>query len=281
MSRSLFLSEWERMWKRKITWLFLIAMPAVVAATAKYYAGHNLGTPPASPEYTWAGNFPVMALIEQLIVVFNVISLVLLTLSVTEEYRSGQIRMVMLRSFTAGQLLRAKWLAHTAVMALYFTVYLLFSGVAGLLFFKSHDYMQLFYYDHTVRVSGMLGYTLMYYAIAFMTVLALGSVFMAAAVISRTTTGAVGLGLGFLLCSLGFPLIYQLANRVGGLGMPAMLKYLSLTEIQYSGIAVMLGQAQAVNSGAVALAALLVCALYAAVFGVGSLLVFSKSDRWM
>ncbi|MBB3126110.1 ABC-type transport system involved in multi-copper enzyme maturation permease subunit [Paenibacillus rhizosphaerae] len=281
MNSGLFLSEWERMWKRKITWLFLFAMPAVVAATAKYYAGHNRVIPPASAEYTWAGNFPVMALIEQLIVVFNVMSLILLTLSVTEEYRSGQIRMVMLRSFTAGQLLRAKWLAHTAVMMLYFTVYLLLSAAAGLLFFETHDPMQLFYHDHPVSLKGMIGYTLMYYGLAFLTVLAIGSVFMAAAVISRTTTGAVGLGLGFLLCSLGFPLVYQLANRVGGLGLPAVVKYLSLTEIQYSGIAVMLGQAQAVSSGAASLAALLVGLGYAVIFGVGSLLVFSKSDRWM
>lgn len=281
MNKSLFLSEWERMWKRKITWLFLIAMPVVVAATAKYYAGHNRGISPASAEYTWAGNFPVMALIEQLIVVFNVMSLILLTLSVTEEYRSGQIRMVMLRSFTAGQLLRAKWLAHMAVMALYFTVYLLLSVAAGLLFFEPHEHIQLFYHDHTVPLKGMIGYTLLYYGLAFLSVLAIGSVFMAASVISRTTTGAVGLGLGFLLCSLGFPLIYELANRVGGLGLPGMLKYLSLTEIQYSGIAVMLGQAQAVSSEAAALTALLVGLGYAAVFGVGSLLVFSKSDRWM
>ncbi|WJH34876.1 ABC transporter permease [Paenibacillus sp. CC-CFT747] len=124
-------SEWERLWKRKTAWLFLIGIPVILAGTAKYYLGHNTGLTPSSPEYATAENFPVMAMIEQLIVVFNVWALVLLTLSFTEEYRSGQLRMVMLRAYSRTQLFAAKWLAFALMTALFFLVYLLAAAVVG------------------------------------------------------------------------------------------------------------------------------------------------------
>ncbi|MGN7356323.1 MULTISPECIES: ABC transporter permease [unclassified Paenibacillus] len=273
-------SEWERLWKRKIAWLVLIAIPLIIIATAKYYTGHNLAVPVGSPEHTTAENFPVMAMIEQLIIVFNVVALILLTLSFTEEYRSGQLRMVMLRAYSSSQLFWAKWLAFALMMALFFIVYLLMAVAAGYLFFPSSPQQMLFYYDHAVPSKDMIVYTLGYYGMAYTSIIAMGSVFIGIGVLSRSSTAAIGLGMGFLLCSLGFPLVFDLSNRVLGLGLPGMLKYLSLSEIQFSGIAVMMSSADKLkdmHAGAWMIGAI---AGYTAIFLAGSRLLFTKSDRY-
>ncbi|WP_168928849.1 ABC transporter permease [Paenibacillus dokdonensis] len=274
-------SEWERLWKRKIAWVFLIAIPFIILATSKYYIGHNLVMPPGGPEHTTAENFPVMAMIEQLIVVFNVLVLVLLTLSFTEEYRSGQLRMIMLRSYSSTQLFWAKWIAFALLMALFFIIYLLFAVMAGYTFFKSSPQQILFYYDHTVPSGDMILYTLRYYGMAYTTVMGTASVFIAIGVISRSSTAAIGLGMGYLLCSLAFPLIYEMSNRVLGLGLPGVLKYLSLTEIQFSGIAVMLSNAKALQDLHLGLWMICILVVYAAVFMAAARLIFTKSDRWI
>lgn len=278
---ALFHSEWERLWKRKIAWLFLIAIPLIIALTAKYYIGHNASFPLGSPEHTTAENFPVMAMIEQLIVVFNVVALVLLTFSFTEEYRSGQLRLVMLRAYGSSQIFWAKWLAFASMMALFFVVYLVAAAVAGYVFFESSPQQTLFYYDHAVSSRYMIGYTLSYYGMAYASIVGTASVFIAIGVISRSSTAAIGLGMGFLLCSLGFPLIYDLFNRVTGFGWPAMLKYVSLTEIQFSGIAIMLSGSAAAREWHAGLWMVLMLAGYVALFTAAARLIFTKSDRFI
>ncbi|MWV43211.1 ABC transporter permease subunit [Paenibacillus sp. HJL G12] len=274
-------SEWERLWKRKIAWLFLIAIPCIIVATAKYYLGHNVGIPPGSPEITTAENFPVMAMIEQLIIVFNVVALILLTLSFTEEYRSGQLRMIMLRAYSSSQLFWAKWIAFALMMALFFIIYLLAAVLAGYLLFKSAPQQILFYYDHAVPNGDMILYTLRYYGMAYASIVGMASVFIGIGVISRSSTAAIGLGMGFLLCSLGFPLVFEMSNRVLGLNLPGMLKYLSLSEIQFSGIAVMMSNADALKGVHAGIWMICVIAGYTAVFMTASRLIFTKSDRWI
>ncbi|MDR0270902.1 MAG: ABC transporter permease [Paenibacillus sp.] len=274
-------SEWERLWKRKIAWLFLIAIPLIILATAKYYIGHNLAIPSGSPEHTTAENFPVMAMIEQLIVVFNVVALVLLTLSFTEEYRSGQLRLIMLRAYSSRQLFWAKCLAFALMMALFFLIYLLVAVAAGYMFFESSSRQVLFYYDRSISNGEMILYTLRYYGMAYATIVGMASVFIGIGVAARSSTAAIGLGMGVLLCSLAFPLLFEMANRVLGLGLPHMLRYLSLTEIQFSGIAVMMSGAKAIK--AMHPGGWMACILssYIAVFTAAAHLIFTKSDRWI
>ncbi|MBE9913903.1 ABC transporter permease subunit [Paenibacillus donghaensis] len=274
-------SEWERLWKRKIAWMFLIAIPLIILATAKYYTGHNLTVPSESPEYTTAENFPVMAMIEQLIVVFNVVALVLLTMSFTEEYRSGQLRLIMLRAYSSGQLFWAKWLAFALMMALFFLVYLLASLACGYIFFQSSSRQILFYYDHSIASGEMVLYTLRYYGVAYATIVGMASVFIGIGAAARSSTAAIGLGMGFLLCSLGYPLIFDMANRVLGLELPAMLRYLSLTEIQFSGIAVMMSSTDVIKAMHPGGWMACILALYMVVFTAAAHLIFTKSDRWI
>ncbi|MCJ8010999.1 ABC transporter permease [Paenibacillus sp. KQZ6P-2] len=274
-------SEWERLWKRKIVWLFLIAIPFIIIATAKYYMGRNLVVPLGNPEHTTAENFAVMAMIEQLIVVFNVVALILLTLSFTEEYRSGQLRMMMLRAYSSTQIFWAKWMAFALMMALFFVVYLLTAVAAGYILFPSAPQQVLFYYDHAVPNGDMILYTLGYYGMAYATIVGMASVFIGIGVVSRSSTAAIGLGMGFLLCSLGYPLIFDLSNRVLGLGLPVMLKYLSLSEIQFSGIAVMMSDAEALKHLHAGIWMICVIAGYTAVLMTVSRLIFTKSDRWI
>lgn len=274
-------SEWERLLKRKIFWIFLAAIPLIIVATAKYYLGHNAAIPMGNPEHTTAENFPVMAMIEQLIIVFNVLALILLTLSITEEYRSGQLRMIMLRAYSSAQLFWAKWLVFALMMALFFIFYLIAAVIAGALFFKSSPQQILFYYDHVVSNRDMILYTLSYYGMAYASIIGMASVFIGIGVISRSSTAAIGLGMGFLLCSLGYPLIFELSNRSFGLGLPSMLKYMSLSEIQFSGIAVMMSDAQGLKHLHAGTWMAGVIAVYTAVFMGASCLIFTKSDRWI
>ncbi|GIP40517.1 hypothetical protein J31TS4_37970 [Paenibacillus sp. J31TS4] len=279
---ALFLSEWERLWKRKLTWLCFLAIPVILLATAKYYAGLNAQVAPSSPEYTYASNFAVMALIEQLLVVFNLVSLVLLTLSFTEEYRSGQLRLVLLRAYSFGELFRAKALAYLAVMGLYFACYLILAAAVGPVFFETGEAVSLFYRDAPMAsAGGMVLYTLGYYGLAALSVLTTGSVFLAIAVLSRSTTASIGAGLGYLLLSLGYPTVFDLLRRTGVLQADGVWQFLSLTQIQYQGIAMLLGETAAFSSGQLALVLLPIAGAYLLAGGLTAWLAFTKPDRWI
>ncbi|NEW04790.1 hypothetical protein GK047_02000 [Paenibacillus sp. SYP-B3998] len=279
--KSLFQSEFERLWKQKLTWLFFAAIPCILFATAKYYLSNNLRVPLQSPEYVTANNFPVMALVEQLIVVFNVMSLVLLTLSFTEEYRTGQLRMVMLRAFTLGQLFRAKALAYLVTMLMFFLTYLAVSGVVGQLFFDSSVTTNLFYQDTKASTLDVIMYTVNYYAISLVTVVTIGSVFIAVAVLSQSTTAAIGMGMGFLLLSLGYPIVFTMMNYAWKLGLPSSWQFLSLTQVQYEGIAFLLADTVAFSNRQFCLTTWLILVGYITVCGSTAYFAFTKKDRWI
>ncbi|MNI12613.1 ABC-2 family transporter protein [compost metagenome] len=275
--RSLLQSEMERLWKRKLVWMFFLAIPFIILATAKYYISTNLLTPLNSPEHVSSQNFPVMALIEQLIVVFNIISLIMLTLSFTEEYRSGQLRMVMLRAFTFGQLFTAKYLAYVITIVLYFAAYLGTAVVMGQLFFGSEHSVRLFYHETPASGAEVLIYSLQYYGAALLTTLATGSVCAFIAVNCSTSTASIGVGMGFLLLSMGYPTIFTVANKVLRLQLPDQLELLSITQIQYKGVALMLSDNN-IHYAVIVLGTLggyIALGLLSAYFG------FTKRDRWI
>ncbi|MEK1829883.1 hypothetical protein AAAC51_14650 [Priestia megaterium] len=76
--KELLVAEWERLWKRKVAWLTFLLVPVVLLAAASYLQKENGALTVDLPQYTFAGNFPVLSLAEMLFTVFNAMFLVLL-----------------------------------------------------------------------------------------------------------------------------------------------------------------------------------------------------------
>ncbi|SFT00812.1 ABC transporter permease [Marininema halotolerans] len=269
-------SEWQRMWSRKITWILFAAIPLVLFVTGHFYQGLNDHLASNSPEYTLMDNFPVLALSEQLMTVFNMALLLLLVFSITEEYRTGQIRMIMIRSYTFTQLFFAKWITVMIIMFLFNTFYLFLSYGFGSWMFDNASQLMLFYHDDPVSSSTALLYNLRYYGFAFLTLIAISAVITFFAVISQSTTTAIGLTLGYLLVSFGYPQILQTFAQGLKPALNPAWYFLSLTQIQYQGIAMALAQEPKLllfNTG--------VLLVYTLAFGTGAYLIFTKKDRFI
>ncbi|SFT00611.1 ABC transporter permease [Marininema halotolerans] len=273
---SLIASEWGRLWSRKITWLLFAILPILLLITGNHYLGENDGITPGNPGFTAWDSFPVMALSNQLMTVFNMILLLLFVFSITEEYRTGQLRMVMIRSYSFSQLLIAKWITVMGIMLLFHGLYFLLSYVVGGLFFDSSPHLFFPYYQDPIGGGPALTYTIRYFALAFLTLVAVSWLITFFAVISQSTTTAIGITLGFLLISFGYPQILQTFTK--GLNPPLDAKwyFLSLTQIQTEGIALALGQTSkflTFNGG--------VLFVYAFAFGTAAYLFFTKKDRFI
>ncbi|SDW80686.1 ABC-2 family transporter protein [Marininema mesophilum] len=273
---SLIASEWQRIWSRKITWILFAAIPLVLFVTGHYYQGLNDNLKPDSPEFALMDNFPILALAEQLLSVFNMTLLLLLVFSITEEYRTGQLRMVMIRSYTFTQLFFAKWINVMIIMFLFNAFYFLLSYAFGSWMFDSSSHLMLFLHDDPVSNTSALLYNLRYYGFAFLTLIAISAVITFFAVISQTTTTAIGLTLGYLLVSVGYSqFLHTFTQGLKPAINPAWY-FLSLTEIQYQGIALALADEPKLlffNAG--------VLLVYTLIFGTGAYLLFTKKDRFI
>lgn len=93
----IFKSEFERLWKNKLTLFCFMLIPFAIEGSSKYYLGNNLELSTASAEYTSFGNYPFMMFQEMLPTLFNFIAILFVCISITEEYRKGSIRMIMTR----------------------------------------------------------------------------------------------------------------------------------------------------------------------------------------
>ncbi|MGY0374757.1 hypothetical protein [Clostridium sp. JNZ J1-5] len=271
--KGLFISELERLWCKKSTWITFLSVPIVLYASARYYLGHNLNVSKISPEFTSFGNFPAAVIQEQLILFFNLAVVLLLILSITEEYRSGQIRMVMIRPISFTHQFLAKIGTILVTLFLLILVYFLLSIPIGYMSMPKIDKVHIFYYANAFTIKGSLLYGIKYYAVSFLTIVAMESVIMFIATISKTITTGMGVGIGFILTSLVYPQILFMFNHQPTVKV-IKLQFLSLTHIQHMGIAMMLGE----NSLFVKLI-IAILLVYIVIFTILSYLFFTKRSK--
>ncbi|PFK37787.1 ABC transporter permease [Bacillus cereus] len=231
-------SEWERLWAKKVTWCCFAGIPLMLLGAAKYYLEHNQEVAKTAVDYTYANTFPVLALSEMLMSICNLILLVLIVLVFAQEYHSGQIRMVLQRVYTYSQVLVAKTITVLFVMLLFICAYFICSYLIGYIFFDHESSVLLFYHKEKADEVDVFFYSVAYYGIAYITLVAMASIFIMFAVMSKSTTGATLLGVGFLIFSFGYPAFSSIMGE-----SPAFLyiNYSSLINLQYEGIAISLG----------------------------------------
>ncbi len=124
--------EWQRLWKRKIPWLMMLMIPVLVYISALFCQKQNQAFTPDLPQYTVAGNFPVLGLSEMLMTAFNLVAMIMAVMMVTEEYRSGALRMVFIRTKSFQQLMFAKFFVMVVFLFLYLLSYFLICYGIGL-----------------------------------------------------------------------------------------------------------------------------------------------------
>lgn len=235
-----FAAEWERLWKRRgLRWMACSA-PLLALISAKYLLLQNASLQPGMPEYATAGNMPVLALAEMLITAFSGMMLVLAGLSVTEEYRSGQLRMGMLRAVSLGRIMTAKWLVSLLYVWIQLGAYFVCSVAIGRIGFPKPETYPLFYGAGTVDYAQGLVYDLGYYALAALALAVLLTVIFWMASIARSATAALGLGIGFLLLSYALPTALSYFRPWFEAEAYIRIYFLSLLMIEWEGLAAML-----------------------------------------
>lgn len=121
----LFKSEFERIWKRKLTWICFILIPLAIAGASKYYLNNNYKHTIQSPEFVSFGNYSFMVFQEVLITLFNIFTILFVCSSITEEYRNGEIRLVMIRGYSFKEIFFAKIASIITTLFIFFITFLL------------------------------------------------------------------------------------------------------------------------------------------------------------
>ncbi|SHE33010.1 ABC transporter permease [Clostridium fallax] len=237
--KNLFLCEWQRFWKRKTTVLcFLLSIVVIVVSvidSIKFNKSLNI----ADPQYISLYKFPLEVLQKKFILVFNIILIFLIILSVTEEFRNRTIRMVLIRPIKMANIFLSKFLVIAAFMFLFLMICFIGSYLAGYFIFPKINKISLLYYVNTLNGIEMLLYSLKYYLILFLTLIAFSQVIFFIAIISKSTVIATGISIGFLLFSLMYPTVIGVFFREDTL-KTLKIKLLSLTEVQINGIQAMI-----------------------------------------
>lgn len=232
--KQLLISEWVRLWNKKVTWFILCSMPILVGISTPYYLNNNQTVNPSSPEYVVLGNFPVMGISEQLISICNLIVILLIVSMVTEEYNTGQLRFILLRAYSFSQIFIAKFIIAIITIALYLVTFFTFAYIIGFIFFKKTETVNLFYYNTPVNNVEAFTYNVSYYILVFLTLIAMACVILFISVIFRAPIIALGCGTGFLIISLMYPnIIKEVSNN-------SNIEFYSITQIQWKGITLML-----------------------------------------
>jgi ABC-2 type transport system permease protein len=271
--RKLIQSEWERIWKRKTTWLLFVSIPFILLAAANYLLKQNKSFSPEVAQYTVTWNFPIMGLSEMLFTVFQGVILVIVVFLVTDEYQDRSIRLILMRSYSNLEVIFAKYIVALSTILLFFVTYFIASYAVGWFFFSNVDDLVLFYHQKLSTPFQAFLYNIRFYTIAYFTSVAIASAQFFIACISRTTTAAIGVGIGFLFLLFIYPNVLSYFESVIGKEIYMRLFFTSIPMIQWQGITYMLAE-----NPFMALWNIGVVVSYIILFTFLSFLVMRKSD---
>lgn len=267
-------AEWYRLSRRKLVWVMVLALPLAAFAAASYYEGANNSVSPDAPQYAVFGNFPVLA-ISEMIYLFDALLIALVATIWTDEIRSGQLRLVLLRVSTFSRLWWAKTGVLLGTMLLFLLLYLGCSYLAGYLMLPHADSFSLFYRAAPVDFWEGLLYNLQYYGVAYLTLVSLAGFLILMGSVCRTVTGALGASMGFLFFSFLYPYVMGYFQPLFGDEMYIRIFFTSIPMIQWEGIVQLLAdQPQWVGW----MTGILVA--YPLVFGILAYHSFSRQDQW-
>lgn len=238
--KALIWSEWERVWKRKTTWLLFLSIPIILLAAASYVVKQNDTLTADVAHYTSAWNFPIMGLSEMLFTVFQGVILVLVAFIVTDEYQDKTIRMILIRSYSNLEIIISKYLVSIFALAAFFAAYLAISYAVGFIYFDRPAELALFYQQGMATPFESFVYNLEFYGIALLSSIVMLTVLFFISTIAHTTTAAIGTGIGFLLFSFLYPNVVTYFTPLIGEELVIKIFFTSIPMIQWQGITYLL-----------------------------------------
>lgn len=281
----IFKSEFERLWKNKLTLFCFMLIPLAIIGSSKYYLGNNLKLPVTSAEYTSFGNYSFMMFQEMLATLFNFIAILLVCISITEEYRKGEIRLIMIRGYSFKEIYLAKVASIISTIFIFFVVYFLLSTAIGYFIAPKLYRVKLFYHSGTVSNLKAIFYSLKYYALGFLTVLAILSVFTFFSVTFKSSTGTIAACICFLVGSFIFSQVIEqceimlASNPHNGTNLIKIIEKLyliTIPKIQHLGICMVLAEHPVLNYWILG-----VLAVYIIIFTSITCAIFSKRDNFI
>ncbi|AUN12754.1 hypothetical protein RSJ21_19795 (plasmid) [Clostridium botulinum] len=270
---NLFKSEWQRLYSKKTTWLCFLLIPVILIASAKYCLFLNLSVSSTNAKFTQFYNFPVASIQEIGRISINMMLILLIVLSVTEEFTNGSIRLVLIRPIKKEKVFYAKFLVIMLTIFLILTVYLILGYIFGYIIFPKSSSVTAFYWKRPFNSHEMFLYTLKYYLILFLTLVAIATLEFFISIISKSVTISFGINLGIFLFLSVYPTVLEIFIDSQN---PLILKiqWLSVAHIQFAGIAVMLSPYKALF-----LYSLIVLFSYILLFFILNHLIYCKKDN--
>ncbi|RUT54387.1 ABC-2 transporter family protein [Clostridium botulinum] len=281
----IFKSEFERLWKNKLTLFCFMLIPLAIIGSSKYYLGNNFKLSITSAEYTSFGNYSFMMFQEMLATLFNFIAILFVCISITEEYRKGSIRLIMIRGYSFKEIYFAKIASIISTMFIFFVAYFILSTAIGYFIAPKLYRVKLFLYSSPVSNLNAIFYSLKYYALGFLTVLEILSVFTLFSVTFKSSTGVIASCICFLVGSFifsevamhcGIMLSKNLHNGTNLIKIIEKLYLITIPKIQHIGICLVLAEHPVLNYWILS-----ILAAYIIIFTSITCAVFSKRDNFI
>lgn len=221
--RALIVSELERLLRNKWTWCLLVCTPVLA-----YIAGNYLLD---DATVMSAGLFMVEGLQVNLYLMCNIAVAAIVAAVITEEYRGGQLRLLFLRQYSRVRIFWGKLIViHIVVLALLIVMALSLSIIGVVQFSLQIDRQAVF--ANTIKP------VVQYYLLAYLTLMAIASLFCYTAMISRNVSVMLGLSVGYVLVALLFDGLYlYFANLfASGSLIHELIAYVLIPYMQYRGL---------------------------------------------
>ncbi|MFD3158778.1 ABC transporter permease (plasmid) [Haloimpatiens sp. FM7330] len=238
MFKCIFMYEFEKFWSKKINLMCFLSIPVIVLLSLKFALETNTQAKVTDVVFSSSMNFPIISIQEMLLTASNIIVLIFFVLSFNEEYRKGNLKMAFSRAISIKKLYLAKFLVLAINIFLILIIHFIISFIVGEFYLPKVSKTALFLKEGLYDAKYAAIYTLKYYFVGYLSLLAFGSIVQFFSIKCNTITATLGLSIGtffvnFLYIEIVLSLFGSCKNSL------TVLKYLCISTVyaQFSGAA--------------------------------------------
>lgn len=201
MFKSILMYEFEKFWSKKINLMCFLSIPIVILLSLKFALETNMQAKVTDVVFSSNMNFHITSLQEMLMTASNIIVIIFFVLSFNEEYRKGNLKMAFLRPISIKKLYLAKLLVLVINIFLVLIIHLAFSYIIAQLYLPKVSKTALFFKEGLYNSNYMAIYTLKYYFMAYISLVAFGSIVQFFSIKCKTVTVSLSLSIGTLFAN--------------------------------------------------------------------------------
>lgn len=236
--KELIKGEFYKFFHSKVMILSFLSIPLLIGLLCNYFLKNNIvisNTKENIPKFASNISLPYLIIYKEFMVIMSILVIFYVSIFITEELKSGAIRMQSTRGYSLWNIVFSKAIIISLIIFIDFVVCFILSKIIGSLFFNKVEFAYTFLNYKKIKGTSAFLYTLKFYGLSYLIIMAMVTFMTFISVISKNKLVTISIGLAIVIMDIFYTDIVQKLAFLGKIKFETF-QYITINQLQVTGV---------------------------------------------